>query len=140
MISIREEILSLNARNRIDNLPRGKRSQFLRDAIEFYVEYLTSNTVMTKDAFEEIEKLKKEVAEIRCARMTESAQVQDQEAKDLEKTTVEELEKEEVQSEEIQQEHIDSEEENLKRLLIESIISFVNDGEDRGKVNDRCCG
>jgi hypothetical protein len=124
MISVREEVLSLSARNRIDNMPKGRKSQFVRDAIEFYVEYLDSNVVMTKDVIEEIEKLKKEVAEIRCSYSGTSKVEKVQENKKVEKPTPIKVEQEKVTSI-----TINSEEENLKEVLIKSIKSFVNFGE-----------
>lgn len=129
MISVREEILSLNARNRIDSLPKGRKSQFFRDAIEFYVEYLTSNSVMTKEVYEEIEKLKKEVAEIRCLYTGESRLEDSLEERYFEGVIRDEVNKDSVRTKEVQEKSVNNEEEELKSLVIKSIISFMNNGE-----------
>lgn len=129
MISVREEILSLNARNRIDSLPKGRKSQFFRDAIEFYVEYLTSNSVMTKEVYEEIEKLKKEVAEIRCLYTGESRLEDSLEERYFEGVIRDEVNKDSVRIKEVQEKSVNNEEEELKSLVIKSIISFMNNGE-----------
>lgn len=140
MISVREEILSLNARNRIDSLPKGRKSQFFRDAIEFYVEYLTSNSVMTKEVQEEIEKLKKEVAEIRCLCTGESRLEDSQEERCFEGIIRDEVSKDSVRTEEVQEKSVNNEEEELKSLVIKSIINFMNNGKSKESVNDEYCG